>query len=139
MDSSASSATSSVASSSEEPEEVAPQLEAVATLLAEAVALMQGAPEKLQAASTRYMDRPIVPLNDAVRSWCVDQGILEGLTIAIWFRALLASAKQIVFDTRMVVFADGAVAVWGAEKLSFFDLVRNIPVWFSVEGTLHPQ
>lgn len=118
---------------------MAPQLEAMATLIAEAVALMQRVPGKLQAASTRYMDRPIVPLNNAVRSWCASQGILEGLTIAIWFRALLASAKQIVFDTRMVVFAEGATAVWGAEKLSFFDLVRNIPAWFSVEGAPHAQ
>lgn len=85
---------------------------------------------KLETATTPLIHRRIEPLNDAVCQWCMTMGILDGLTTAKWFKALLSSAIHITIDTRMVTFSEADSHLWGGTQVSFFDLLRNIPTWF---------
>jgi len=113
----------------DDPGTLGPMLETLVPLLDEAGNLFKGMPQKLKT-SVRFSERHIQPKFSEIQHWCLAQGILEGLTIKTWFRALLRSAKHITFDDRMVVFTDEII--WGAKQFTFFELLRRIPIWFHV-------
>ena len=115
---------------SETEEEVAPLFETAVQELNEIETLFQAMLGKLDSATTPLIHRRMEPLNDAVRQWCATKEILDGLTAAKWFKALLGSAIHIEIEARMVTFSQADSDLWGGTQVTFFDLLRNIPSWF---------
>jgi hypothetical protein len=115
---------------SETEEEVAPLFENAVQELDEIETLFQAMLGKLDSATTPLIHRRMEPLNDAVRQWCATKEILDGLTTAKWFKALLGSAIHIEIDARMITFSEADSHLWDGTQVTFFDLLRNIPSWF---------
>jgi hypothetical protein len=115
---------------SDTEEELAPLFEKAIQDFNEIDALFQTMLGKLDTATTPLIHRRMEPLNDAICQWCMAKGIQEELTPATWFKALLGSAIHIEIETRMITFSETDCHLWGRTHISFFDILRNIPLWF---------